>query len=97
MAGQSVSDASALLLGQTDRAIWLTERFAACFRDIGTAQLVGHQVETKMMQRIVGIALGYEDLDDHDELRRDPVLAVLAGKTEPNRFGAEPCRANPLS
>jgi DDE family transposase len=73
--GAITSDAGALLLGQTDRAIRLTERFAACFADTRTAGLVEHQVETLVMQRVVGIALGYEDLNDHDELRRDPVLA----------------------
>src|ERR1700723_2195952 len=67
--GAITSDAGALLLGQTDRAIRLTERFAACFADTRTAELVEHQVETMVMQRVVGIALGYEDLNDHDELR----------------------------
>src|ERR1700728_220852 len=76
--GAITSDAGALLLGQTDRAIRLTERFAACFTDTRTARLVEHQVQTMVMQRVVGIALGYEDLNHHDELRRDPVLAVLA-------------------
>src|ERR1700683_4298294 len=80
--GAITSDAGALLLGQTDRAIRLTERFAACFADARAAELVEHQVETMVMQRVVGIALGYEDLNDHDELRHDPVLAVLASKLE---------------
>src|SRR3954466_1602928 len=75
--GAITSDAGALLLGQTDRAIRLTERFAACFTDTRAAELVEHRVETMVMQRVVGIALGYEDLNDHDDLRRDPVLAVL--------------------
>src|SRR5882757_10845681 len=83
--GAITSDAGALLLGQTERAIRLTERFAACFKDTRTAELVEHQVETLVMQRVVGIALGYEDLNDHDELRRDPVLAVLAGKLAAQR------------
>jgi len=65
---------------QTDRAIRLTEHFAARFADTRTPGLVEHQVETLVMQRVVGIALGYEDLNDHDDLRCDPVLAVLAGK-----------------
>ena len=64
--GAITSDAGALLLGQTDRAIRLTERFAACFTDVRTPELVEHQVETLVMQRVVGIALGYEDLNDHD-------------------------------
>jgi hypothetical protein len=88
--GAITSDAGALLLGQTDRAIRLTERFAACFADTRAAELVEHQVETMVMQRVVGIALGYEDLNDHDELRRDPVLAVLASKLEAGRSDCAP-------
>jgi len=88
--GAITSDAGALLLGQTDRAIRLSERFAACFADTRTAELVEHPVETMVMQRVVGIALGYEDLNDHDQLRRDPVLAVLAGKLEAQRSDCAP-------
>ena len=88
--GAITSDAGALLLGQTDRAIRLTERFAACFTDTRAAGLVEHQVETLVMQRVVGIALGYEDLNDHDELRHDPVLAVLADKLKAQRSDCAP-------
>ncbi len=88
--GAITSDGGALLLGQTDRAIRLTERFAACFADTRAAELVEHQVETMVMQRVVGIALGYEDLNDHDELRHDPVLAVLASKLEAQRIDCAP-------
>src|SRR5450631_1032247 len=88
--GAITSDAGALLLGETDRAIRLTERFAACFTDTRSAELVEHQVETMVMQRVVGIALGYEDLNDHDDLRHDPVLAVLAGKLEAQRSDCAP-------
>ena len=84
--GAITSDAGALLLGETDRAIRLTDRFAACFIDARMAELVEHEVGTMVLQRIVGIALGYEDLNDHDELRHDPVLAVLAGKSTLNRL-----------
>ena len=83
--GTITSDAGALLLGQTDRAIRLTERFAACFSDTRSAELVEHQVETMVMQRVFGIALGYEDLNDHDDLRHDPILAVLAAKLKAQR------------
>ena len=85
--GAITSDAGALLL-RPDRlcALVLTERFAACFfADTRTAGLVEHQVETLVTACVVGIALGYEDLNDHDELRHDPVLAVLAGKLEAQR------------
>src|SRR3974390_2638545 len=88
--GAIPSDAGALLLGQTDQAIRLTERFAACFTDTRTAELVEHQVETMVMQRIIGIALGYEDLNDHDDLRHDPVLAVLASKLQAQRSDCAP-------
>jgi hypothetical protein len=88
--GAITSDAGALLLGKTDRAIRLTERFTACFSDTRAVELVEHQVATLVTQRVVGIALGYEDLNDHDELRHDPVLAVLAGKLEAKRSGCAP-------
>jgi hypothetical protein len=78
--GRMTSDAGALLLGATDRAIGLIERFAACFTDGRAPELVEHEVSTMVGQRIFGIALGYEDLIDHDQLRHDPTLAVLAGK-----------------
>ena len=81
--GAITSDAGALLLGQTDRAIRLTERFATCFADTRTPELVEHQVEILVMQRVMGIALGYEDLNDHDQLRHDPLLAAVVGKKDP--------------
>jgi hypothetical protein len=80
--GRITSDAGALLLGATDRVIGLTRRFAACFKDRRDPAFVEHSVETLLMQRVVGLTLGYEDLVDHDELRHDPVMAVLAGKRD---------------
>jgi hypothetical protein len=88
--GAITSDAGALLLGETDRAIRLTDRFAACFLDARAQELVEHEVGTMVLQRVVGIALGYEDLNDHDELRHDPVLAVLAGKLAAKRSDCAP-------
>ena len=88
--GTITSDAGALLLGEADRAIGLTERFASCFTDARVAELVEHSVGTLVTQRVLGIALGYEDLIDHDELRHDPVLAVLAGKLEAHRADCAP-------
>jgi hypothetical protein len=88
--GTISSDAGALLLGETDRAIRLTERFAACFTDARMPELVEHAVETMVLQRVAGMALGYEDLNDHDELRHDPVLAVLAGKLSAKRADCAP-------
>jgi hypothetical protein len=88
--GAITSDAGALLLGETDRAIRLTERFASCFMDARIPELVEHEVGTMVLQRVVGIALGYEDLNDHDQLRHDPVLAVLAGKLAAKRADCAP-------
>jgi hypothetical protein len=80
--GKITSDAGALLLGATDKALGLISRLAGCFQDSRDPIYTVHSVQTLLMQRIVGIALGYEDLNDHDELRHDPVMAVLAGKLE---------------
>jgi hypothetical protein len=80
--GMVSSDAGALLLGETDKAIGLVERFSACFRDSRNQIYVIHEIETLVAQRVFGLALGYEDLLDHDELRRDPVLGVLLGKLD---------------
>jgi hypothetical protein len=88
--GVITSDAGALLLGATDKAIALIDRFAAGFRDGRRAELIEHTVETLVRQRVVGIALGYEDLIDHDELRHDPVMAVLTGKLKAQRKECAP-------
>ncbi len=88
--GAVTTDAGALLLGATDRAIGLVERFAACFADRRDPNLVEHKVRTMVGQRVYGIALGYEDLNDHDELRFDPVMATLAGKLEAKRADCAP-------
>jgi hypothetical protein len=89
-AGLVTSDAGALLLGATDRAIDLVGRFADCFRDHRRQDLIEHAVGTLIGQRVFGIALGYEDLNDHDELRHDPLMAVLAGKLEARREDCAP-------
>jgi hypothetical protein len=88
--GAITSNAGALLLGATDRAIDLVRRFAACFRDVRVPERIEHEVATLVGQRVFGIALGHEDLVDHDQLRHDPVLAVLAGKLEARRAGCAP-------
>jgi hypothetical protein len=88
--GAITSNAGALLLGATDRAIGLVRRFAACFRDARAPERIEHEVATLVGQRVFGIALGYEDLVDHDQLRHDPVLAVLAGKLTARRAGCAP-------
>jgi Transposase DDE domain group 1 len=83
--GQMTSDAGAMLLGATDKQIQLIERFAGCFTDYRVADLVEHTVSSLVGQRVFGIALGYEDLIDHDQLRHDPVMAVLGGKLAAKR------------
>jgi hypothetical protein len=88
--GAITSDAGALLLGTTDRAIGLTDRLAACFHDVRRRELIEHEVVTLVGQRVFGIALGYEDLNDHDQLRHDPMMAVLAGKLEARREECAP-------
>jgi hypothetical protein len=88
--GRMTSDAGALLLGATDRTIGLVERFAACFTDGRAPELIEHEVRTLVGQRVFGIALGYEDLVDHDQLRHDPTMAVLAGKLAARRKDCAP-------
>jgi hypothetical protein len=88
--GKITSDAGALLLGATDRAVDLVGRFAGCFEDQRSPLLIEHAVSTLVGQRIFGIALGYEDLIDHDDLRQDPVMAVLAGKLRARRKDCAP-------
>jgi Transposase DDE domain group 1 len=88
--GAITSDAGALLLGTTDRAIDLMRRLASCFCDSRQQELIEHEVVTLVGQRVFGIALGYEDLNDHDQLRKDPMMAVLAGKLETRRENCEP-------
>ena len=88
--GAITSDAGALLLKATDRAIRLIARFAECFIDRRRPELVEHLVPTLVGQRVFGIALGYEDINDHDDLRHDPVMAVLAGKLQAWRADCAP-------
>jgi len=88
--GKITSDAGGLLLGAADQAVGLIDRFARCFRDSRSTELIEHRVATMVGQRIFGIALGYEDVVDHDELRHDPVMAVLAGKLIARRKNCAP-------
>jgi len=83
--GQITSHAGGLLLGASNRAIRLIERVAQCFQDGRDPDALLHTVRTLLGQRIFGIALGYEDINDHDQLRHDPVLQVLAGKLTSKR------------
>jgi hypothetical protein len=81
-AGQVSTDGGALLLREVDRKINLLGRLAGCFLDGRAPLLVKHPLPQMLAQRIYGLALGYEDLNDHEQLRTDPLLAVLSGKRE---------------
>src|SRR6201987_224432 len=88
--GTMTSEAGAMLLGATDGQIRLIERFAGCFTDYRAAELIEHTVPGLVGQRVFGIGLGYEDLIDHDQLRHDPVMAVLGGKLAARRVDCAP-------
>lgn len=81
--GTITSDAGGLLLREVEKRTGIIERFAGCFRDHRAAGQVEHTVRELVAQRVYGLALGYEDLNDHEDLRRDPLLAVLAEKVDP--------------
>ncbi len=87
---QTSTEGGVLLLRQADHKIELLKRVASCFIDARDPQRVAHGLSEMLAQRIYGLALGYEDLNDHEELRRDPLLAVVAGKREM----AEPLAGN---
>jgi hypothetical protein len=82
-AGHVTSDAGGLLLREIDSSTRMMERIAVCFTDERDPARSEHSVFSLVAQRIYGLALGYEDLNDHDQLRRDPLLAVLVGKVDP--------------
>jgi hypothetical protein len=81
--GTITSDAGSLLLKETDQKMNLLTRFAQCFSDRRSPLLIEHTLEQMLRQRVYGLALGYEDLNDHEQLRLDPLLGVMAGKAEP--------------
>jgi len=81
--GTLSTDAGALLLRQVDIHLGLTAELAQCFYDARHQDWVDHSVQELLRQRLFGTALGYEDLNDHERLRLDPLLAVACGKTDP--------------
>ena len=87
--GTITSDAGGLLLREVEQRTGIIRQFAACFVDHRDPELIEHTVQELVAQRIYGLALGYEDLNDHDQLRRDPLLAMLVGKVGPHRPGAD--------
>ncbi len=81
--GHITSDGGGLLLRETERMTGIIGQFATCFTDYRDPDRIEHTVDELVAQRIYALALGYEDLNDHDDLRHDPLLAVLAGKKDP--------------
>ena len=81
--GTLSSDGGALLLRQVDANLGLTQSLAQCFKDVRQQVFVDHSVQQLLAQRIYGLALGYEDLNDHDRLRLDPLLASACNKVDP--------------
>ncbi len=81
-AGLVTTDAGALLLREAAAATRMMERIAACFTDGRDPSQVEHPVVSLVAQRIYGLALGYEDLNDHEQLRKDPLMALLVGRTD---------------
>jgi hypothetical protein len=74
-----------LLLREVEKRIGTLGQFAACFTDYRNLDLIEHSVAELVAQRVYGLALGYEDLNDHEELRNDPLLAVLVEKSAPRK------------
>jgi hypothetical protein len=83
--GAITSDGGGLLLREIEKRIGILRQFAACFTDYRNPDLIEHPVKELVAQRVYGLALGYEDLNDHDELRNDPLLAVLVEKEDPDK------------
>lgn len=81
--GTLTSDAGVLLLGEVEQQRGILRQFAACFQDHRNPAFVEHSLEELVRQRVLGLALSYEDLNDHDELRTDPLLATVVGKSDP--------------
>jgi hypothetical protein len=80
--GAITSDGGALLLRQTDQRLNLLPRFSNCFLDGREQDRVEHAILEMVSQRVYGLALGYEDINDHEQLRKDPLFGVLAGREE---------------
>ena len=81
--GDITTDAGGLLLRETEKRTGILKQFAGCFQDHRDPRFVEHGIEQLVSQRVYGLCLGYEDLNDHDQLRSDPMLAVLVGETDP--------------
>lgn len=96
-AGQVSSDGGGLVLRSADQRLRLSQRLADCFTDHRRSNLIDHTVQELLAQRILGLSLGYEDLDDHDELAKDPLLATLVGKNDPTGQSRRQSRGQALA
>ena len=85
--GDITSDGGALLLRKTEELTGILRQFAACFTDHRDPDRIEHPKADLVAQRVYALALGYEDLNDHDDLRRDPLLATVVGKADPTGQG----------
>src|SRR5947209_17756948 len=101
--GTLTSDGGLLLLSEVERRRGILRQFAACFQDHRNPDYVEHRLEELVRQRVLGLALAYEDLNDHDELRTDPLLATVVARRIPpgttdrrSRTGASPWPARAL-
>ena len=83
--GTISSDGGALLLRETDKRLNLLPRLAECFLDGRAQWMVQHSIQEMVSQRVYGLALGYEDINDHEQLREDPLFHVLAGREDLDR------------
>ncbi|MHC5780010.1 IS1380 family transposase, partial [Nostoc sp.] len=79
--GQVTSDAGLSLIAEIDRKLQITSQLAGCFQDYRKPYRIDHSIESLIKQRIYGLVMGYEDLNDHEELRHDPMFALMLGKT----------------
>jgi hypothetical protein len=97
--GTLTSDGGLLLLSEVERRRGILRQFAACFQDQRNPDYMEHRLEELIRQRVFGLALAYEDLNDHDELRTDPLLATVVGKADPtgNDRRQERDRGKPLA
>src|SRR5580692_2671794 len=89
-AGHLSSDGGMLLLRQIDEGLGISRSLAGCFSDLRNPLLVEHSVRELIAQRLLGLAAGYEDLNDHSLLRLDPLFAVAVGKEDPLGTGRAP-------
>ena len=83
--GLVTSDAGLSLIAEIDRKLQITSQLAQCFQDYRSPNRIDHSIESLIAQRIYGLSMGYEDLNDHEELRHDPMFALALGK----RIGLE--------